>query len=137
MLSKIRIMSAELHREIEARAAEEKVPLLTAMLLAAQAFVTEAERRADTTGEPLNLDLAEAFKGLVIEVAEARYSGDKDRVKKAFLLLGKGATVKGRNHWATHDREMGKLASLRSVLGILKTNGISVAPTNGAATVAS
>lgn len=83
---------------------------------AAEAFVAEAERRTET-GIRLDMDLADSFKGLVIEAAKRRWSpDDKDAVKKAFLLLGKEATVKSRNHWATYEREFDKVQELRRVL---------------------
>ena len=83
---------------------------------AAEAFVAEAERRTET-GIRLDMDLADSFKGLVIEAAKRRWSPeDKDAVKKAFLLLGKEATVKSRNHWATYEREFEKVQELRRVL---------------------
>ncbi|MEZ4297784.1 MAG: sigma 54-interacting transcriptional regulator [Polyangiaceae bacterium] len=83
---------------------------------AAEAFVAEAERRTET-GIRLDMDLADSFKGLVIEAAKRRWSPeDKDAVKKAFLLLGKEATVKSRNHWATYEREFDKVQELRRVL---------------------
>lgn len=83
---------------------------------AAEAFVAEAERRTET-GIRLDMDLADSFKGLVIEAAKRRWSPeDKDAVKKAFLLLGKEATVKSRNHWATYEREFDKVQELRRIL---------------------
>lgn len=83
---------------------------------AAEAFVAEAERRTEG-GPRLDMDLADSFKGLVIEAAKRRWNAeDKDAVKKAFLLLGKEATVKSRNHWATYEREFDKVQELRRVL---------------------
>jgi DNA-binding NtrC family response regulator len=100
--------------------------LLDHLDMAAEAFVAEAERRTET-GIRLDMDLADSFKGLVIEAAKRRWSPeDKDGVKKAFLLLGKEATVKSRNHWATYEREFDKVQELRRVL-----NG--GAPTHGMA----
>lgn len=91
--------------------------LLDHLDMAAEAFVAEAERRTET-GIRLDMDLADSFKGLVIEAAKRRWSPeDKDGVKKAFLLLGKEATVKSRNHWATYEREFDKVQELRRVLG--------------------
>ncbi|MFO0587920.1 MAG: sigma 54-interacting transcriptional regulator [Polyangiaceae bacterium] len=90
--------------------------LLDYLDMAAEAFVAEAERRTET-GIRLDMDLADSFKGLVIEAAKRRWSPeDKDGVKKAFLLLGKEATVKSRNHWATYEREFEKVQELKRVL---------------------
>ncbi len=98
--------------------------LLDHLDMAAEAFVAEAERRTET-GIRLDMDLADSFKGLVIEAAKRRWSPeDKDGVKKAFLLLGKEATVKSRNHWATYEREFEKVQELKRVLS-------GAAPTHG------
>jgi DNA-binding NtrC family response regulator len=81
---------------------------------AAAAFVTEAERRAEWGEEKLDLALADAFKGLVIEAAKRRFGADeKEALRRAFVLLGKGSTVEGRNHWATYKREMEKVNEAR------------------------
>ncbi len=49
---------------------------------AAEAFVAEAERRTET-GIRLDMDLADSFKGLVIEAAKRRWSPeDKDAVRR-------------------------------------------------------
>jgi DNA-binding NtrC family response regulator len=84
---------------------------------AAEAFVTEAERRA-LAGEPrLDLDLVEAFKGQVIEMARRRLGGDeKESVRRAYLLLGKEGTVESRNQGAHHRRELEKLHEARRIL---------------------
>ncbi|MEZ4298078.1 MAG: sigma 54-interacting transcriptional regulator [Polyangiaceae bacterium] len=91
--------------------------LLEHMKRVAEMFVSEAENRfsAET---PLDLDLCDAFKGLVLDAAAARWPDDKDAVKKAFILLGKEPVVKSRNHWAHHEREMKVVEKLRAALDV-------------------
>lgn len=103
----------ELQREIARRGDGERVPLLASMREAAEAFVDHAERRAAQGEPPINLDLALAFKGLVLEAATRRKMGD---VRQAFLLLGKEATVKDRNHRAVSDREGQRVAALEAAV---------------------
>jgi DNA-binding NtrC family response regulator len=84
---------------------------------AAEAFVTEAQRRAESGQNKLDLDLAEALKGLVIDAAKRRLGNDeKEALRRAFVLLGKDATVEGRNHWALYKREMEKVSLARAAL---------------------
>jgi DNA-binding NtrC family response regulator len=83
---------------------------------AAEAFVIEAERRAEG-GERLDMDLTEGMKGLVVETARRRIGGDeREGLRRAFVLLGKEATVKDRNHTTVHRREHEKMELLRRAL---------------------
>lgn len=85
---------------------------------AAEAFVIEAERRAESGEQKLDMDVADALKGLVIEAAKRRFGLDeKEALRRAFLLLGKEATVERRNHWAVYKREMERLREARRILG--------------------
>lgn len=94
-----------------------KVDVLAALLAAAEAFVAEVERRVGAEDPAIDLDLTEAFKGLVMDAAKKRFGADdKDAVKKAFLLLGKDNTVKSRNHLATYEREAEKVRALLAAL---------------------
>ncbi len=79
------------------------------MRAAAKAFVTESRRR----GEPLDLDLADAFKGMVLATA-LEDDADRDRV---FERLGKGSLVKGRNHHKVLRRELERVEALHQALG--------------------
>lgn len=95
---------------------------LDAMRAAAEAFVSEAAQRP----EGLSLDLADAFKGLVLEAAARRHAGfasgslPPDAVPHAFRLLGKGTTVDSRNHRTAWAREAMRVEGL---LDALATNG--------------
>jgi hypothetical protein len=89
--------------------------LLDHLRIAAEEFVREAERRADGP-DKLDLDLCDAFKGLVLEAACSRWPGDPNATKKAFLLLGKEAVVKSRNQGAHLEREMKEVEKLKSFL---------------------
>ncbi len=85
---------------------------------AAEAFVAEAERRAEL-GDRLDMDLVDGMKGLVIEVAKRRKGGaEPDSVRHAYILLGKESTVKDRNHTAAYKREQSKLEALRRALSL-------------------
>lgn len=74
---------------------------------AARRFVTEAE------GRRLQLDDAEAFKGLVLATA-AELRGNKE---EALRLLGKEALLRNRNHHKPFRREMERAEALYRALG--------------------
>jgi DNA-binding NtrC family response regulator len=82
---------------------EREPRLLPMMRAAAKAFVEESKRRG-----PLDLDLAEAFKGCVLAAA-LEADPDRDRV---FEQLGKAALVKGRNHHKMLHREIERVEEL-------------------------
>ena len=77
-----------------------RAQVLPAIQAAAHAFVGEARRRGKSG--PLDLELADAFKGFVLLAAMEEYR-DRDRV---FQLFGKDALVKSRNHYKLLRREM-------------------------------
>jgi len=86
---------------------------------AAEAFVLEAEARVASGAAKLDVDVAEALKGLIIEAARRRLGGDeKESVRRAFVLLGKEATVESRNHAAYHRRELDKIDEARRAFGL-------------------
>ena len=87
----------------------EQRPLTEQLLSAAAAFVTEAQRQQTRA---LDLDLTEAFRGMVLAVA-ARKLGREE----AYRLLGKEQVVKSRNHQRMLRRELEKVASLYEALG--------------------
>jgi DNA-binding NtrC family response regulator len=90
--------------------AEDKSSLLDALLAAAVAFVAEIERG----GAPLDLDLADCFKGFVLGVATERLGGDRDQ---AFRLLGREKLLAGRNHHRVFKRELERVEALCAALG--------------------
>jgi DNA-binding NtrC family response regulator len=105
-----------LHREHLARAldheSEESRPLIEALHRAATSFVIEAERRA-LQGDPLDLDLVDAFKGLVLAAAAER----RGSWEEAFRLLSRDALVKNRNHHKVIRREVERVDALCRALG--------------------
>ena len=86
----------------------ERRPLTEQLLSAAAAFVTEAQR---PQSRALDLDLTEAFRGMVLAVAARRLGREE-----AYRLLGKEQVVKSRNHQRMLRRELEKVASLYEAL---------------------
>jgi DNA-binding NtrC family response regulator len=86
--------------------------VLERMRAAATAFVEEAERFEERS-LVLDLDLCDAFRGIVLGTAAQRL-GSRDG---AFRLFGKGAQVQSRNHHKTLRREMEKVDALCKALG--------------------
>ncbi|HKE18712.1 MAG TPA: sigma 54-interacting transcriptional regulator [Kofleriaceae bacterium] len=86
--------------------------LLATLWQAAGAFVQEAERRGHARGG-LQLDLCDAFRGMVLGVALQRL-GDREQ---AFELLGQGQALRHRNHHKVMRRELEKIRELMHVLG--------------------
>ncbi|WP_437953964.1 sigma 54-interacting transcriptional regulator [Sorangium sp. So ce296] len=108
----------EVERALEYEGRGSPQSVLDHLERAADAFVSEAERRVVAGQAKLDLDIADAFKALVVETARRRLGGDeKESVRRAFVLLGKEATVESRNHSAYYRREVEKLAEARRVLG--------------------
>lgn len=78
---------------------------------AAEAFVDLAVQRRDA-GRPLDLELAEAFPGFVLEAAVARAGGERE----AFMLFGLEARLRGGNHLKTLRREQQRIDALRAAV---------------------
>ncbi|QRN97850.1 sigma 54-interacting transcriptional regulator [Archangium violaceum] len=81
----------------------EESTLVDALCHAARVFVQEARRRQS----PLDIDLAESFRGFVLGMA-AKQVGKEE----AFRLVGREALVKSRNHQKTLRRELEKVEAL-------------------------
>ncbi len=92
---------------------EHEPSLLDALVAAAAAFVAEAQKRAGS-GAPLDLDLADCFKGFVLGVAAEKLGGDRD---EAFRLLGREKLLSGRNHHKVLRRELERVEALCAALG--------------------
>lgn len=71
------------------------------------AFVRAAQQK------PLDLDMAEAFRGFVLAAAVQRL-GSREA---AFRLLGKEQLVRNRNHHKTLKREVDRAVLLSKMLG--------------------
>ena len=85
-----------------------EVPGLAATLwAAARAFVDEVERR-EASGVRLPLDLADAFRGLVLCAAIERRQG----LDAAFVLLDQASLLKSRNHHRVLRRELERVRGL-------------------------
>jgi len=82
---------------------------------AAEAFVRAAQRLAPDNGEPspIQLDQAEALRGLVLEAAVRLTGSERD----AFELFGLHAQLKHGNHKKTLRRELARVDALRQTLG--------------------
>ncbi|MDI1443053.1 sigma 54-interacting transcriptional regulator [Polyangium sp. 6x1] len=79
---------------------------------AALTFVNEAERRRGGGGAALSLELAEAYRGLVLAAAVHRM-GNRD---EAFTLLGQEPLLKNRNHHRALRRELSRVRELLRLL---------------------
>ena len=86
--------------------------LMPELRRAARSFVEEALKLQRAGGE-LDLDLVDAFRGLVLSEAAARL-GD---VREVFLLFGKVKLVEGRNHMQTFRREVKRVNALAEAVG--------------------
>ncbi|UQA60908.1 sigma-54-dependent transcriptional regulator [Polyangium aurulentum] len=85
---------------------------LESMRAAATAFVEEAERFEERS-LVLDLELSDAFRGIVLGTAVQRL-GSRDA---AFRLFGKAAQVQSRNHHKMLRRELEKVEALCKALG--------------------
>jgi DNA-binding NtrC family response regulator len=84
--------------------------LVASLWRAARAFVDEAERH-ESSATRLSLDLADAFRGLVLCAAiERRRSRDA-----AFMLLDQTSLVRSRNHYRVLRRELERVRALIDV----------------------
>jgi len=92
--------------------AEDESSLVSALISAAAAFVHEAEKRGGDA--PLDLDLAESFKGFVLAVATEKLGGSRE---EAFKLFGRAQLVASRNHHKVLKRELERVEALCAALG--------------------
>jgi DNA-binding NtrC family response regulator len=85
----------------------EALGLVSSLWRVARAFVDEAERR-ESSGVRLTLDLADAFRGLVLCAAIERRRG-RDA---AFVLLDQASLLRSRNHHRVLRRELERVRAL-------------------------
>ncbi|XYH98487.1 sigma-54-dependent transcriptional regulator [Sorangium sp. So ce1128] len=78
---------------------------------AARGFVQEAARR-EGSGPPLSLDLADAFRGMVLGAAMQERGREE-----AFVLFGQKPLLKNRNHYRVVRRELARVRELLSTIG--------------------
>lgn len=106
VLTEIEVEMALAYEDPRSRAS-----VVDAMREAARRFVMEAELHRDA--KTMQLDHAEAFKGLVLAMAEERF-GSKD---EAYRVLGKEALLVNRNHHKPFRKEIEKVQALYEALG--------------------
>jgi hypothetical protein len=85
----------------------EALGLVATLWRAAGAFVDEAERR-DASAVRLSLDLADAFRGLVLCAAIERRGG----LDAGFALLDQASLLRSRNHHRVLRRELERVRAL-------------------------
>jgi DNA-binding NtrC family response regulator len=85
----------------------EALGLVATLWRAARAFTDEAERR-EASGVRLPLELADAFRGLVLCAAMER----RDGLDAAFVLLDQASLLRGRNHHRVLRRELERVRAL-------------------------
>ena len=85
----------------------EVLGLVATLWRAARAFVDEAARR-EAAGVRLPLDLADAFRGLVLCAAIER----RQDLDAAFVLLDHASLLKSRNHHRVLRRELERVRAL-------------------------
>jgi DNA-binding NtrC family response regulator len=85
----------------------EALGLVATLWRAAGVFVDEAARR-EASGVRLPLDLADAFRGLVLCAAIDRQQG----LDAAFVLLDQASLLKSRNHHRVLRRELERVRAL-------------------------
>ncbi len=90
----------------------EQRSLIDLLHLAAAAFVAEAERRK-ASGAGLDLDLAGALEGFVLDAAVRKLGS----TEAAFQLLGKESVVQNRNHQKALKRALERVDALYRSLG--------------------
>ncbi|QRK08252.1 sigma-54-dependent Fis family transcriptional regulator [Archangium violaceum] len=87
-----------------------RAPVMERLRAAAEALVDAVERHE---GEPVDLDLTDAFRGFVLGVASQRLGREE-----AFKRFGREKLVATRNHHRALRRELEKIEALGRALGI-------------------
>ncbi|MCC6557958.1 MAG: sigma-54-dependent Fis family transcriptional regulator [Polyangiaceae bacterium] len=99
-------------RALGYEAAAAAAPLVDVLRGAAAALLREAERR-QPEGEPLDLDVVDALRGLALSAA-AHKLGSKEA---ALRLFGKESVVQSRNHQRAFKRDIERAMELLRTLG--------------------
>jgi len=108
----VTLRASHIDRALSLEGHETSTPLIQLLTLAAEAFVTEAQR-LEPTGTPLKLEHLEALRGLVLAAASRRLRSKQD----AFRLFGKEATVSNRNHGKVLRAELARISALCEAIG--------------------
>ncbi len=107
----IRLTDVEIEMALAYEDPRGRLSVADAMSEAARRYVIQAELHRNE--KCLALDHSDAFKGLVLAIAEERL-GNKEAV---FRLLGKEALVVNRNHHKPFRKEIEKVQALYEALG--------------------
>jgi len=109
--SELVLAQRHVERALAYDASPETGALLEQLWRAASAFVQEAERRWPSASS-LSLEMADAFRGLVLAAAVQRRGRDD-----AFVLLGQQQLLKNRNHHRALKRETERVRELLRLMG--------------------
>ncbi|MEM7251272.1 MAG: sigma 54-interacting transcriptional regulator [Pseudomonadota bacterium] len=109
----LRITGEHIKSSLMFEGGETNSNLTEAVASAAEAFLAESERLGQS-GAQLDLDLTEAFRGMVLLAAIKRYGSVED----AFRALGKERLVQGRNHHKSLRRAVAKVVELHERLSV-------------------
>lgn len=101
-----------LRKALAYETSEQAEPIGTSLLEAASAIVRVA-RSALANGAPVDLDLLEGFKGLVLGAALETLEGERD---EAFRLFARERLVEARNHHKALRRELARAEQLYRAL---------------------
>lgn len=99
---------SHIERAMAMDGAVDATPLVGGLQRAAEAFVNEAERRSEAGEPPIDLELADAFRGFVLSTAKQRVGDERD----VFRLFGLEHRLKGGNHLKTYRREIARVHEL-------------------------
>ena len=99
----VELREAHIQQALAYEGGRQTASLVETLCQAARSFVLEAQRRQ----EPLDIDLAESFRGFVL--AEAVQQVGREQ---AFRLVGRESLVKSRNHLKALRQELKKAEAL-------------------------
>jgi DNA-binding NtrC family response regulator len=108
----VTLQASHIDRALSLEGHEASPPLLELLSIAAEAFVSEAQR-IEGSGGTLKLEHLEALRGLVLAAAVRRLRSKQE----AFRLFGKEATVSNRNQGKVLRTEIARIAALCEALG--------------------
>jgi transcriptional regulator with PAS, ATPase and Fis domain len=108
----LRLEDEHIQRALAYEEVEEGNSLVDALLSAAVAFVSAAQKGA-AAGTPLDLDSSDGFKGFVLAVATEKMGSRED----AFRLFGREKLVTSRNHQKVFRRELERAQSVCTSIG--------------------
>ncbi len=99
----VELRESHIQQALTYEGGRQSATLVEALCQAARAFVLEAQRRQS----PLDIDLAESFRGFVLAEAVQQVGREE-----AFRLVGRESLVKSRNHLKALRQELKKAEAL-------------------------